>query len=192
MSQSLQKNKCLLLNADYSLLSLVNWQRAIVWSLSTSTSNIEILEYYNDQHILAAHGVKYPLPAVARTIKYFNIFNKTIPFSRNNLFLRDNYTCQYCGQILNFNQLTYDHVIPKSRYKNNLRKCTNWTNIVTSCVICNRKKANRTPEEAGMELINKPYEPKFSKKYLQWHQESIKIYQDKAPIHWKPFLYSNE
>ena len=185
-------HKCLLLNSDYSPLTIVDWKKSIIWSLrheSESDFNIEIIQYHNDSYILSGNGSKYKIPSIARSIKYFHIFNRTINFSRRNLFLRDNYTCQYCGNIFSINQLTYDHVIPKSRYKSNYKKCTNWNNIVTSCVRCNLKKGNKTPEGAGMKLITKPYEPKYSEKYLRWHQEAIKIYGDNTHD-WTPFLQS--
>ncbi|NBW09733.1 MAG: HNH endonuclease [Caulobacteraceae bacterium] len=186
-----KKSKCLLLNSDYTPLSVVNWHKSIVWSIryeSEINFNIEILSYYNDQYILSANGTQYRIPSIARTIKYFHVYNRTINFSRKNLFIRDNYTCQYCGNIFNINQLTYDHVIPKSRYKSNFRKCTHWKNIVTSCIKCNTKKADKTPEEAGMKLINKPYEPKYSEKYLRWHQELIKIYNNDSFEEWDKYL----
>lgn len=185
-------HKCLLLNSDYSPLTIVDWKKSIIWSLryeNESNFNIEVIQYHTDSYILSGNGSKYKIPSIARSIKYFHIFNRSINFSRRNLFLRDNYTCQYCGNIFSINQLTYDHVIPKSRYKSNYKKCTNWNNIVTSCVRCNLKKGNKTPEEAGMKLITKPYEPKYSEKYLRWHQEAIKIYGDNTH-EWTPFLQS--
>jgi 5-methylcytosine-specific restriction endonuclease McrA len=191
MNQEIHKSKCLLLNSDYTPLSVVNWQKSIIWLLKyqvESDYNIEILSYYNDQHILASNGKQYKVPSVARSIKYFHLYNRTINFSRRNLFLRDNYTCQYCGNLFSINQLTYDHVVPKSRYKSNYKKCTNWTNIVTSCIKCNLKKGNKTPEEAGMKLMTRPYEPKYSEKYLRWHQEALKIYNGDANEHWAQFL----
>lgn len=72
---------------------------------------------------------------------------RTAP-SRNGILKRDRYTCQYCGAK---SQLTLDHVIPKSRGGEDT-----WGNLVTSCNPCNNKKANRTPEEAGMPLIAPP------------------------------------
>ena len=186
---NLRKHKCLLLNSDYTPLTIVDWQKALTWLFRAENNNfpIEILDFYADTNILSAGGKKFNIPAVAKTVKYFNVYNRSINFSRRNLFLRDNYTCQYCGNMFSINQLTYDHVIPKSRYKHS-HKSTNWTNIVTSCIKCNHKKANRTPEEAGMELKTKPHVPKYSDKYLRWHQEAITIYHGESVSHWKPFL----
>lgn len=188
-----KKGKCLLLNSDYTPLSIVDWQKSIVWYLryiEDANYGIEIIQYHSDQFIMCGNYISYPLPAVARSIKYFNVYNKSINFSRKNLFLRDDYTCQYCGKILGPNQLTYDHVIPKSRYKNIAKHCTDWHNVVTACVVCNRKKGNKTPEEAGMKLLNKPHKPKFCNKYLHWYLQSFIISNDIDHGVWKEFLQS--
>ena len=189
MSQ--QKSRCLLLNSDYTPLTIVSWQKAIVWSiryLEDHNYGIQIIDYHNKQYILSGNKKLYRLPSVARSVKYFNLFNKSINFSRKNLFLRDNYTCQYCGKYYTINQLTYDHVIPKSRYQESTLHCTDWHNVVTSCVRCNHKKGNKTPEEAGMPLINKPYRPKFSQKYLHSYLESFIISNEIDWSGWKSFL----
>lgn len=86
-------------------------------------------------------------------------------YSKFNLFLRDNYTCQYCNRHLSqldgrlrrerpIESLTRDHVIPKERGGSN-----DWDNIVTACSTCNHYKRNRTPKEAGMKLVRLPYVP---------------------------------
>ena len=75
-------------------------------------------------------------------------------FSRRNLFLRDRCICQLCGKKFPSNELTMGHVIPRSKGGE-----VSWTNIVLSCVKCNHKMADRTPEQAGMKLIRKPVVP---------------------------------
>jgi len=80
-----------------------------------------------------------------------------IAFSRRNLLKRDGNVCQYCGRSAGKEKLTIDHVYPKSRGGKN-----GWLNSVAACWTCNSAKKNKTPEEAGMKLLNKPYEPKWS------------------------------
>lgn len=186
-----QKGKCLLLNSDYTPLTIVSWQKAMVWSLrylENPNYGIQIIAYHNKDTVYASNNRLYKVPSIARSVHYFNLFNKTINFSRKNLFLRDNHTCQYCGQKLTANQLTYDHVIPKSRYSEPPQHCTNWNNIVTACIKCNRQKGNKTPEEAGMILMNRPCSPKFCKKYLHSYIESVIIKCDVDSSQWSPFL----
>jgi 5-methylcytosine-specific restriction endonuclease McrA len=75
-------------------------------------------------------------------------------FSRKNINLRDNWTCQYCGKKCRSGEYNYDHVTPKSRGGG-----MSWKNIVFSCIPCNSKKGGRTPEEAGMVLLREPWVP---------------------------------
>jgi 5-methylcytosine-specific restriction endonuclease McrA len=80
-----------------------------------------------------------------------------VRFSRQNIYTRDGYVCQYCGDKLPRSKLNLDHVLPKSQGGK-----TNWTNIVCACVKCNSTKANRTPEQAGMKLLRQPKKPSWS------------------------------
>jgi hypothetical protein len=180
-----ENSKCLLLNADYTPLKLISWQKAIVWSLRYSNNyscSIEIIQYYKDKFIQGTNK-QYPVPLIAKTFKYFNIYNRSLKFSRHNLFLRDGYTCQYCGQNFNYNELTYDHIIPKSQYIPDSRSATNWLNIATACVICNRKKSNKTPDQARMKLLNTPKKPLYEPKYLPVINELLSIKETTDPDH---------
>ena len=80
-----------------------------------------------------------------------------IRFSRHNIFLRDDNTCQYCGRRLPRGRMNLDHVIPRSRGG---RTC--WENVVASCIECNFKKGGRTPQEAGMRLARPARRPRWS------------------------------
>jgi len=163
-----KNSTCLLLNADFTPLKIISWQKAITWSFKFNADHsyaIEIIKYYTDKYIQGANDKKYPVPSVAKTVRYFNVYNRTLKFSRKNLFLRDNYTCQYCGNKLSEQNLTYDHIIPKSRCTNRLLS-TNWNNVVASCYSCNKKKRDRTPEEANMFLLKEPKIPPYHPKYL--------------------------
>jgi hypothetical protein len=177
-------SKCLLLNADYTPLRIIAWQKAIVWSMKYENSPnyaIEIIEYHEDKYIQGTGDKKYPVPLVAKTVKFFNLYNRSLKFSRINLFIRDNYTCQYCGQKFTYNYLTYDHIIPKSRFYPDTSKATGWLNITTACMSCNRKKSNKTPEQANMKLLNPPIKPGYDYRYLPLTKELATI--DRSNIH---------
>lgn len=187
-----ENNRCLILNGDYSPLGIIDWKKAITWSLkydNIPNKKIEVLDFYKDDFILGSHNKKYPIPAVMKVYKYFKLHNKRVNFSRKNLFIRDNYTCQYCGDKKDINQLTYDHVIPKSNFKNtnNGNSPTCWTNIVTACVSCNRKKSNKTPKQANMPLINLPIEPQKHFKYLPVTRHLATI-RSNIPNEWLLYL----
>jgi len=96
-----------------------------------------------------------------------------IRFSRENIYLRDHSTCQYCGKKFKRNELNIDHVVPLSQNGD-----TEWDNVVCSCIKCNNVKGGRTPHQAGMKLLRRPEKPKFSlfmhvspkqKLYEAWH-----------------------
>ena len=164
-----KNTKCLLLNADFSPLSIIDWHKAIVWFIRyehNTKYGIDIIDFYKDDHIVGVNK-NYPIPAVARTKRYFKISKQNVNFSRKNIFIRDNFTCQYCNKIFSYQELTYDHVIPKSLWDHNQGSPTCWTNIVTACIKCNRIKGNRTPKQANMPLQNLPVIPNKNPKYLQ-------------------------
>lgn len=77
-----------------------------------------------------------------------------LPISNRTLFRRDSNMCAYCGRLFSFDNLTRDHIMPKSRGGLDV-----WTNIVSCCSKCNRFKGNKTPEEANLELLFLPYVP---------------------------------
>lgn len=184
----IKHSKCLVLNADFTPLAIVGWKRAITWSmLDDDHSHIEVIDFYKNDYISGTNNKKFPIPAVIRTSKYFRINNAKVNFSRKNLFIRDNYSCQYCGITKEISKLTYDHVIPKSLWKNKNGSPTNWTNIVTACIECNRKKGNKTPKQANMPLKNLPTIPNKSPKYLPITHFLLKIRSD-IPSEWKIYL----
>jgi 5-methylcytosine-specific restriction endonuclease McrA len=168
MSEKTHK-PCLILNADYSPISIIPWQRAMIWyfrySIDSKNLRAEILEYHNDDTIVTTTGTT-KIPSVIKTTRYFKLNSAHVNFSRKNLFIRDEYTCQYCGYKFATNQLTYDHIIPKSKWTNPNESPTSWFNIVTACKKCNSKKGNKTLLQANMSLKQQPYAPKKSNKYL--------------------------
>ncbi len=97
------------------------------------------------------------VPRIIRLNRYDRVPRQTLRFNRRNLFARDDHRCQYCGRSKPTSQLSFDHVMPRSR-----GGPTNWENVVTACLDCNTKKGGRTPQEARMKLISNPKKPKFS------------------------------
>jgi len=104
------------------------------------------------------HGVRLNLrvPRVILLTFYDRYPARDTRLTRQNVFDRDNCTCQYCGRRFDRRYLNIDHVIPRDRGGR-----TVWTNVVCSCRECNRRKGNRTPEEAGMRLIRPPRRPRL-------------------------------
>jgi len=183
-----QHNNCLLLNADYSPLAILSWQRAITWVCRTHYSEqIQVVEYYNDT--VKGANKEHRLPAVIRVRKYFKVVGRYVNFSRKNVYIRDNYTCQYCGIKHHISNLTYDHVVPRSMWTHKSSPTT-WTNIVTACVKCNRKKGNKKLDQINMSLIRSPIRPVRNIYYLPVATYLSTI--DRIPNEWEiytgPFI----
>jgi len=165
----------LLLNSTFEPLKVVNWKKAIIMVM---LGKVDVIEEYDKM----VRGVRFAikLPAVIRLNRFIKRKNPIVKFSRQNLYIRDGGRCQYCGASYEEKELTYDHVIPRSRGGQ-----TEWTNIVTCCIRCNLKKGGRTPEEAGMFLIRRPRAPIW----IPLLTMSLGIKETPEP--WKNYLYLN-
>jgi 5-methylcytosine-specific restriction endonuclease McrA len=137
------------LNADFTYLNTVSWQRAIKLLVKEKA---EVLKA--DERKICNHDntCVFKVPLVMRLIDLVKtVYRNKVPFSRKNVFIRDNHTCQYCGTRDNLN---IDHVVPRSKGGK-----TNFANCVVSCINCNVKKGSKTLREAGMHLRKQPHEP---------------------------------
>ena len=103
---------------------------------------------------IRAVNFEIQVPRIVRLTRFDRQHCTTLRLNRRNLFARDDHCCQYCGQVLPANQLSLDHVVPRSRGGE-----TTWENVVASCVKCNTKKGGRTPQEARMKLMRAPARP---------------------------------
>lgn len=139
----------LLLNAWMMPQRILPWEEAItLWYLG----KVDVLEAYD--FCVASPSISVPMPAVVRLRRHVAPVRKGIKFSRANVFARDGYACQYCASKKPKGELSFDHVVPRM-YGGK----SNWENIVTACRVCNHKKRNRTPEQAGMKLLRRPVRP---------------------------------
>jgi 5-methylcytosine-specific restriction endonuclease McrA len=165
----------LLLNITYEPLKIINWRKALNLFF---LGKVEVIEEYDTE----IHAVSFvlKLPSVVRLLKMVRRPNNLVKFSRQNIYARDRYQCQYCGNKFQPEELTYDHVLPKSRGGK-----TEWENIVTCCVECNRRKGGRTPSEAAMKLIRKPTRPTWIPAL------KITIGFQRVPETWRDYLYWN-
>ena len=143
-------HRTLVLSRGYEPIKIVSWQRAITLLF---LGKVEVIEEYD--HDIRSISLVIKIPAVVRLLSAIRRNRQPVKFSRVNIHGRDRYTCQFCGKKKPIAELTYDHVVPRSQGGK-----TTWTNIVTACEGCNRRKANRTPEQAGMRLLAQPVQPK--------------------------------
>ena len=143
----------LVLNADfrplsYFPLSLWSWQEAVK---AVFLDRVQVVSQY--EHVIHSPSFSMRLPSVI-SLKEFVPQERRPAFTRFNVFLRDHFRCQYCGHHHPTNDLTFDHVVPRSRGGR-----TTWENIVTACARCNLAKGGRTPHEAHMHPFNAPRRP---------------------------------
>ena len=146
-----KQRPALILNADYRPLSyfplsLWPWQEAIK---AVYLKRVIVAAEYEE--VVRSEKLTLPLPSVI-VLKNYVVPTKTVPFTRATLFLRDEFTCQYCGY--KGKDLTFDHVVPKSRGGK-----TRWDNVVAACQSCNLRKAAKTTSQAGFKLRKVPTKP---------------------------------
>ncbi len=132
-------------------------------------------KYHLDDWIQSVH-FELQVPRVIRLLGFDRVPRQTLRFNRRNLFARDGHKCQYCGRSLPSQQMSLDHVIPRSRGGE-----TSWENIVCSCVDCNTRKGGRTPQEARMKLSTIPKKPQHNPLFV------AKLSNPKYAV-WKAFL----
>jgi len=138
----------LVLNQNYEPLNICRVRRAVVLIYR---GKAEMLE--NGTGFIHTASDVFSVPSVIRLACMIKRPRPLPKLTRVEVFNRDRYTCQYCGKETR--QLTLDHVIP--RY---LGGEHTWGNVVSACVSCNRRKAGRTPEQAGMRLLRSPSPPR--------------------------------
>jgi len=139
----------IVLNYDYQYLNKISWKRAVCLIYS---GKAEVLKQTTKLVRNAEKTIALFIPLVLRLLRLVRaVYRQKVPFSRKNVMVRDGFKCQYCGGS---EDLTVDHIVPKSRGGK-----TTFENCVAACKPCNSRKRNRTPSEAGVYPMSKPYEP---------------------------------
>ena len=152
---SLQSNSCpaLVLNADYQPLSYFplstwSWQNALK---AVFLDRVNVVSEYTQT--VRSPNLEFKLPSVISLKDYVPLPSKAA-FTRFNVFLRDRFSCQYCTKVFKAEELTFDHVIPRSKGGK-----TEWMNVVTACRSCNTLKGNRNLSKFGIKLKKEPIIP---------------------------------
>jgi hypothetical protein len=149
--------RALLLNASYEPLNFISDERAMRLLMKGRAEIITNMEGKRSVWMGAyfvTTNTKFEVPATIKLITRINRKWKPPRFRKKVLFNRDGWKCQYCNSKLLWNTATIEHVHPQSRGGQ-----TTWLNCVAACKPCNKKKANMTPDEAGMRLLKAPKEP---------------------------------
>jgi len=178
---------CLVLNRNWQPITFLPVQTAIVNVMRDMASVLDVEDYLLltfEEWVELGRDTGRAIKTPSRTIsapevivlkKYGERPPRKVVFNRPNLGKRDAFTCQYCGVTLNSDDLTIEHVLPRSR-----GGPTSWENCVAACEECNARKADRTPREAGMKLRSMPVRPEWRPRLRPPSGETRKS--------WVPFL----
>lgn len=147
------RDAVLVLNQNYEPLNVCSVRRALVLVLG---GKAELLEA--GRGLISSATRAFPFPSVIRLVHLIKRPRPRVKLTRREIFLRDGYTCQYCGA--RSTSLTIDHVIPRSR-----GGLHTWDNVVAACQPCNHRKGGKSVAEARMQLQAQPHEPRAGRYY---------------------------
>lgn len=173
---ALINQRVLLLNQTYEPLGTVSVARAIVMTIKNTVT----VEELDGDRVLRSATQEFAVPSVIRRREYINIRRRreTAGMKRLRIYMRDKFRCQYCGEKRDVNDLTLDHIMPRSRGGDNSP-----VNVVTACVPCNNRKSNRTPAEARMPLLT-------SQSALRVKLERVLLcHYAEARAEWRKYLF---
>lgn len=185
---SVLNDPCLVLNRNWQPVTFLPVQTAIVNVMRDMASVLDVQDYLlltfeewaelgrSSERVIHTPSMSIAAPEVIVLKKYGERPPRRVTFTRSNLYRRDAFTCQYCGVALPGQDLTIEHVLPRSR-----GGPTTWENCVAACEDCNGRKANLTPQEAGMRLRSSPVKPEWTVKLKIPHGHNVRP-------SWQPFL----
>lgn len=162
----------LVLNKNYQAIAFTTFKRAVA---KLYTQRVEVIDFSNNtfnnydfsswleysatsnkECLWLSDEDKIVLPPAIRSLHCDKSITRKLRVVSKNIFIRDDYLCAYCGKRFSTNNLSIDHIIPKSK-----KGPHTWDNLITACIPCNSKKGDRTLKEAGMSLLYQPYTPQF-------------------------------
>ena len=170
-----ETTRCVVLNSTYEPISIITSKRALCLILEGKAIIVE--EHPTMEVRSPRQTFKVPIiVALKMFVRGRKIFRTSAALSQRNLFIRDNYTCQYCNrsrsQLRSAEFLTRDHVIPECKGGK-----STWDNLVTACSTCNNKKADTDLEDTNMTLLKKPVTPTLFELWMKNSQKKLSMYQ---------------
>ena len=158
------------MNQSYEPLTVCNIKKAMVLMYLGKAE----LVLDDKRKMLRTVNQAFPWPSIIRLSFFVSVPYKKVVLTRKNILRRDNYKCAYCGR--SDLPLTIDHILPKAKGGTD-----SWENLICACTLCNNKKGDRTPVQARMEMLYRPFKPS--------HIMFIKNVVGKLDENWKPYLY---
>ena len=184
-------NDILVLNRSWVPVHIVDYKRCMILLCNGGAQGLthDFVPYNMDgwmEYSLTPHPFKtlrtstrlIALPEIIALTKYDRLPRGDAKFSRESVFSRDKYCCGYCGKSFSKNDLTIDHIIPRSK-----GGTTVWNNVISCCRRCNAYKSDKTLQECRLKLKRKPKEPKWLDPIIHRYRKS------RACESWKHFLH---
>lgn len=181
MIAAVLQSPTLVLNRNWQPVNVATVARALVmvWSETARVVDPHDYQLYDwrdwsklvpqkDQPFIRSVSKRICVPEIITLTDFNRLPSTTVAFSRRNIFKRDRMMCQYCGRKPHGDELTIDHVTPRAQ-----GGISTWENCVLACIRCNHSKADRTPQRAGMKLLNEPKHPNWNPIYSQ-HSKRVK------------------
>lgn len=139
------------LDSSFKPIEIISWEEAVVLTWLNKAWAVE----YTDKWVHSAKKA-FQIPSVIVLFKYIDEKFFTLPCTRKNILIRDEYQCQYCANHFKESDLTVDHVIPRSKGGKIV-----WNNVVTACKPCNQRKRDLLLEFSPVKLIRQPKKPSY-------------------------------
>jgi 5-methylcytosine-specific restriction endonuclease McrA len=178
MISSVLARPTLVLNRNWQPVNVATVARALVMVWNEAARVVDPADYQlyawddwselvpqADELFIQAVNRRLRVPEVVSLTTYDRMPAVSVSFSRRNIFKRDHYACQYCGVQPGSEELSIDHILPRSH-----GGVSSWENCVLACMNCNKRKADRSPEQAGMRLRRRPFRPTWRPLYADHHQ----------------------
>lgn len=158
---------CIVLNANYEYLNTISWQKAVTLVFQ---EKVDVLANH-DESVSNGKGYEIFLPKLIRLCKMVRkLYKNKVPYSKRNVFTRDNFKCCFCDVKLKLEDCTVDHVVPKAKGGK-----SEWDNCVTACKKCNHTKGDKDVGHAsGLFLRRKPFTPTISE-FIQMKMRSLGV-----------------
>ena len=166
--------RVLLLDVNHEPIEIIGWRKAMEYLIR---GRAEIVEEYEDENArVRTVSTTFTIPSVLKMLKRFKR-SRGARFSRHNVFVRDEFKCQYCGKGCTSKNLTIDHVHPQCK-----GGPSTWENVALACLPCNQRKGDRTLAECGMKLVKTPVKP-------NWKTHLVIQLKSQDPAVWVDYLY---
>lgn len=166
-------SRVLVLNATYEPIHICNVHRAVILIFK----GVAVMQEKTD-FLLHSVNRAFTAPSVIRLVHYVAIPYKKRLVSKNSILIRDRFLCQYCGKPLRSQEVTLDHIVPKSRGGE-----TNWENLAACCPSCNVRKGSKLPEEAGLKMLKDP------RKGASYHFIHLLRHYGSVDENWRKYLF---